>query len=606
MAPIRRLTLAALLTLLVLVTLPGAWLTDLATTVHSTPGAVTVPTGAMPWLHVAHPAGRRAFIADPQGRQILLRGVVTGALVDYWSGTDPADQRPPPHYPIDPGAYGGTCPDNSATVTQPSLCRHDLVQMHALGFDVLRLALSWSLLEPRPGVYDQTYLDRIAQVVGWASDEGIYVILDMHENAWSRYLGRPVPPPWPGGTPTALNTLSGAPDWATFTDFWPSQVYLGQRELNPAAFAAFTSFWVNRHVAGAVGKAPGAGLQDHYIGALAALARRFRDSSTVAGYGLFNEPWPGFAPSPIFEDVFLFPFYRRVIDALTGAGDGLPCPASMPALAACGYPDLGIHDRAHLFFVEPNHLREQTDFATSLPLPFSSSPNLVYSIHTYTHQFTLDALLGLGRGAYPPGGTGLSFASAEVEARVMRAALFVSEFGGDPGLDQLLATQLREQEVHLIGSTVWPWKENCTLTATWGLYEGVYDSQHDQRCAYDRPGSAKDDGPKPASGCLRPARERLLARAWPRALDARSTGVEYAYDPTSGGFQMHATAPAGASETLVFVPGGARGQAAVSGSATLVTTDVAADGSRLLHVQPTGGSYGVELAAAQPVLTACS
>jgi hypothetical protein len=595
--------------LVAVLALPGAWLTDFSTAVQPRPGATYGPAGALPWLHVAHPAGQRAFIADPEGRQVILRGAVTGALVDYWSGTDPADPRPAAHYPIDPTAFDGTCPGNSATIVQPPLCRADLAEMHALGFDVLRLALSWSLLEPRPGVYDKVYLDRVAQVVGWASQEGVYVILDMHENAWSRYLGRPVPPPWPGGSPTALNTLSGAPDWATLTDFWPSQVYLGQRELNPAVFAAFTSFWLNRRVPGPMGAAPGGGLQDHYIGALAALAKRFRDNSAVVGYGLFNEPWPGFAPSPLFEDLLLFPFYRRVIDALAGAQDGLPCPASTPAVAACGYPDLGIHDRGHLFFFEPNHLREQTDFTTSVPLPFSSSPNLVYSIHTYTHQFTLDALLGLGwNSGYPPGGFGLSFASAEGEARAMRAALFVSEFGGDPGQDTLLAGQLRQQEVHVVGSTVWPWKENCTLTATWGVYAGVYDGLPDQRCAYDRPRGEPDAGPKAASGCLRPDRERLLARVWPLALSP-SSGVSFMYDPWTGAFHLQATTSVRdhrpSPETLVFVPPEVRGEATVSGGATLAATDLAADGSRLLHVQPQGGTYGVVVAPASLALAAC-
>jgi len=449
-------------------------------------------------------------------------------------------------------------------------------------------------------------------LVGWARAEGIYVILDMHENAYSRTLARPVPPPLPGGSPTALNQLSGAPGWAVLAGPAPSEVYLGQRELNPAVFAAFTSFWLDAGVPGPPGEAPASGLQDHYLGALAALARRFRDDSTVAGYGVFNEPWPGFLPPPAFEDLFLYPFYRRAADALTGAGDGLPCPAGAPALPACGYPDLGVHDRAHLLFVEPDHLREQTDVATSLPAPFTSDPNLVYAVHAYTHVFTLDALLGQDprRAGYPPGGADLSYAGAEVEAAALRAALFVDEFGGEPRWDPLLlAGQLREQERHLVGSTFWTWKENCALTTTWGIFDGVFGGGSDQRCAYDRPGAeaaaaAAAAAGRPQNGCLRRERERLLARPWPRAVAAGSHPV-YAYDDTTGRFRLNATARSGSPETLLFVPPEVRGPVAVSGAAAVTATGADPAGGRLVHVKPAGGAYRVELRPAPLALTGC-
>jgi len=609
----RRLTTVAWIVVvagLFALTLPGGWLTDFSTVLRprqeSRPSAIA---GGLPWLHVEHPAREPAFIADAMGRSVILRGVASGGLMDYWSGSDPATLRPAPFFPSDPAAYDNRCPPNSADVWQPPLCRNDLSEMRALGFDVVRLALSWSLLEPQPGKYDQRYLDRIAQVVGWADQEGMYVILDMHENAYTRYLARPSPPPLPGGTPTSLNQLSGAPPWAVITDFWPSEVFFGQRELNPAVFAAFNSFWLNRQVAGPAGQAPGNGLQDHYMGALAALVRRFKDSSTVAGYGIFNEPWPGFVPPPLFEDLFLFPFYRRVLDALTGAGDGLPCPSSAPPVPACGYRDLGIGDRAHLFFVEPNHLREQTDFPTSLPLPFSSAANLVYAIHAYTHVFTLDALAGQDprRASYPPGGFELSYVSGQLEARALRAALFVDELGNQPADDAiLLANQLTSQERHRVGAILWVWKQNCAVVPTWGVYDGFYDGHRDQRCAYDRPPAARDPSTEPQNGCLRLDRERLLARVWPRAMAGTSSNVTYSYEPGTGLFNLVASAPAGAPETLLFVPRQVRGTVGVTGAAIVSGTDRGRDGSRLVHVQPEGGFYQVVVLPAALDLTPCA
>ncbi len=585
--------LATLLLLLAgAATYPGADLAAFAARAsRSGQPAGPAPPGSLPWLHVEPPASGRPFIADPEGRQVILRGSVVAGLVDWWSGRNPADLAPAPLYPIDRAAYENGCPANSDLIRVPPVCRNDFEEMRRLGFDVVRLGLSWSLLEPQPGRYDQRYIDRVAQVVGWARDNGIYVILDMHQDAYSRYLPRPDPPPLPYGLPPALHDHDGAPAWAVYTDGLPSERFIGQREMNPAVGDMTTSFWLNR-----------GGLQDHYIGAVAALARRFRDDSAVAGYNLLNEPWPGFFDSPYFDDLFLMPFYRRAIDAITGVRDGLPCPASAPALAACGYPDLGIHDRRHLVFVEANHLRGQTDFDLHLPLALSSYPNIVYAIHTYTHKFTFDAIFNLNPSAYPPGGYELSYDSAEAAARSLDAALFVTEYGNEPSLDgKLLVHQLAEQEQHLVGSTYWPWKENCDSGITWGLYEGVFGPQPDQRCADQRGGSAAASAPQ--NGCLRASKERLLARVWPRAV--AGTLRSYRYDPDTGVFAMDASAPKGSPDSVVYLPPEVTGAVESGGAAQVRSVQDLAGGGRLAMVQPLGGAYSVRVTPAPLRLAAC-
>ncbi|HLQ61030.1 MAG TPA: cellulase family glycosylhydrolase, partial [Candidatus Acidoferrales bacterium] len=179
----RRAAAGLLVAVLALLSYPGADLAALHARLRRSPAALDSGGAPLPWLHVEHPPRGTAFIADPEGRRVILRGVVAGGLMDFWSGSDSGDESPPPLFPIDPAAYEqGRCPANFATVRVPPLCRNDLAEMSQLGFNVLRLALSWSLLEPQPGAYDRTYLDRVAQVVGWARAEGVYVMLDMHEN----------------------------------------------------------------------------------------------------------------------------------------------------------------------------------------------------------------------------------------------------------------------------------------------------------------------------------------------------------------------------------------------------------------------------------------
>jgi hypothetical protein len=450
------------------------------------------------WLHVQQsPEG--AFIADAQGRRVILHGAVAAGLVDYWWGSDPAATDPPPRWPIDPTAYeDGRCPANDDSIWIPPLCRIDLAQMHALGFNVVRLALSWSLLEPERGRISQSYLDRIAQVVGWAREQGIYVILDLHQNAYSRYVGRASAPQL-GGSPPGLNDYDGAPAWATITDGLPSVKYAGQRELNPAAVEAVNNFWWNRD-----------GIQEEYIRALGALALRFRGDSSVAGFSPYNEPWIGWSAPPAADDLQVQPFYRRVIDALTGTADALPCPATVP-VAVCGHSDLGVDDHRHLFFLEVGLSREIADFPVHLPLPVSAYPNVALALHAYTHIYTPDALAGIpaGRSTWPP--YDQSYAWAEREARATGAALFVSEYGNDPRDDaRLLAAQVAEQQRHRLGSVFWVWKQNCGLGDTWGIFSGIHGDSGDQRCAYDRGGSVTAG---PANGCVRVARARLLAPA---------------------------------------------------------------------------------------------
>ncbi len=574
---IQRTLLALLIVLVAALTFPGAVATSMMVALTPAPAAARPPAGALPWLHVEHPKGGLPYIADDLGRAVMLHGAIAQGLIDFYSSADPSVTEPKPFYPIDPAAYDGGCPSNSATMPTPPLCESDIVQMAAFGFNSLRLPLSWSLLEPERGHFNQTYLDRIAQVVGWARNAGLYVILDMHQNAYSRFVGRVTPVPLPGGAEVQLRYNTGAPAWATITDGLPSENYGNQRELNPAVLEANSNFWYDRD-----------GIQDDYIAAVAFLATRFKDDSTVVGYSVFNEPLPGWNLPPGFEDLLLFPFYRRVVDAITGVRDGLPCWTGFYMPSFCGYRDLGIHDLHHLFFVEAGLLREVTDFPTHLSMPVSSYPNLVLSLHAYTHQYTFDHFLGqpADKATYPWGGYDQSYALGEHEARAMRAALFISEFGFDPKWDSLvIASQLLEMETHRVGFAFWTWKENGS-GGTWGMF--------------DPPASSSE---MTSSGCLRSERERLLARVYPQA--SSDPALKYHYDSASGAFSLTGDGRGGDPPTLVYIPAEVKGAVAVSGAAATLT-DADPSGSRRLSVSPSGGTFTIEVASATLALVGCA
>ncbi len=147
------------------------------------------------------------------------------------------------------------------------------------GFNCIRLGVIWDGVEPEPGKYDETYLDKLEQQVNWATENNLYVLLDMHQDLYGVSFGE--------GT-SALG--DGAPDWATLTDGQPHVkgfVWSDSYFLSPAVQRAFDNFWANKPAA------DGIGIQDHYSKMWQHVAKRFAGNKSVIGYDLMNEPFNG-------------------------------------------------------------------------------------------------------------------------------------------------------------------------------------------------------------------------------------------------------------------------------------------------------------------------
>jgi len=147
------------------------------------------------------------------------------------------------------------------------------------GFNVIRLGVIWDGVEPEPGVYDEKYLDEIEKRVSWAADNGLYVMLDMHQDLYGVSLSENDP-----------NSGDGAPVWATITENQPhfkGEIWSDSYFISPAVQKAFDNLWANA-------PAPdGIGLQDHYAGMWRHIAERFSGNKAVIGYDLMNEPFNG-------------------------------------------------------------------------------------------------------------------------------------------------------------------------------------------------------------------------------------------------------------------------------------------------------------------------
>jgi hypothetical protein len=325
--------------------------------------------------HVAESRGSY-YIADQKGRQLLLRGINSNALVQY------------------PDYFQQTVP----------LRRADVAEMAALGFNFLRLPINWSLLEPAPGSYSRDYLRRIDRIVGWAESEGMWVLVDFHQDRYNRNLR-------PG------DEADGAPDWATVTDGQPCEESFF---TSPCSIAAYDNFWSNDVVEGKP-------LQTHYLAAMKAVSRRLRDHPRLLGLELMNEPTFGSTGSPQFEREQLWPFYNRMIDGLRRAGE------------------------TRMIWFEPNIARDVIDFDPGQPEPFSDDGNLVYAPHIYTGVFNSGG----------PDQLRASYAAAAREAAAYEAPWVDGEWGGgaDPAGEERLLANLDLQNEYVAGSGFWMWKQ---------------------------------------------------------------------------------------------------------------------------------------------------
>jgi endoglycosylceramidase len=163
------------------------------------------------------------------------------------------------------------------------------------GFNAMRLGIIWDGLEPEPGKYNEEYLSKIDEMIRWAEENNLWVILDMHQDLYS------------------VKYSDGAPEWATIDegkphitgDIW-SDAYL----VSPAVQTAFDNFWKNTPATDSIG------IQDHYILLWKHIASRYADNHTIIGFDIMNEPFMGSPANDVMPA--LLEAYARVVAETTG------------------------------------------------------------------------------------------------------------------------------------------------------------------------------------------------------------------------------------------------------------------------------------------------
>ena len=174
------------------------------------------------------------------------------------------------------------------------------------GINCIRYGINWDGLEPEPGQYNENYLQEIDRRVRWAEENGIYLILDMHQDLFGRKFG------------------NGAPEWATLDESLPhatGEVWSDSYLISPAVQKSFDNFWANSPAK------DGTGIQDHYINVWGMLAERYADCKSVIGFDVMNEPFMGTQAQAVFQQ-----FMEGYIQYLHKHGQTQVSPEAMTAV----------------------------------------------------------------------------------------------------------------------------------------------------------------------------------------------------------------------------------------------------------------------------------
>lgn len=200
------------------------------------------------------------YFRDAAGRAVILRGVNLAG-----------NSKVPPFVPL-------TDLDRAER----------LDQLAEWGVSVLRLVVSWEAYEPALGAYDDAYLAAMVKIAEAAWERGIYTIVDIHQDGYSRYQlsgcgdGFPewsIAPGIPRRTPD--NSARTCANWGA------------KLLLDSDMKASFAAFFADRH-----------GARQRYLLMLGRVAAAFSAVPGVIGYDPLNEPWADEVSelAPLYED----------------------------------------------------------------------------------------------------------------------------------------------------------------------------------------------------------------------------------------------------------------------------------------------------------------
>jgi hypothetical protein len=246
---------------------------------------------------------RGSWFSDDNGRYLLFRGVNFGSR-----------SKLPPYLPI--------APLESKSISQVDLkkeienVKKELDLMKHLGFNIVRLLISWKALEPRPNPdpnallpEGRVYLSKVKEIVDELYARQIHVILDFHQDiAHEAYGG------------------DGFPDWALAVDEkHPRRENANLKDkrwqikyvTDKSVKQTLRSFWRNdlTNIEFGINNLPVRTQLENTIGLTAQYFQELNNGNghpAIIGIEPFNEPHPVGMPKEQFEEKMLMEYYTNV------------------------------------------------------------------------------------------------------------------------------------------------------------------------------------------------------------------------------------------------------------------------------------------------------
>jgi endoglycosylceramidase len=268
------------------------------------------------------------------------------------------------------------------------------------GWNAVRLLVMWEGVAPERGVVDESYLARVRALAEAAGSRGLHVVVDLHQDLFSRVHGG-----------------DGAPDWAVAARGKPAngRSWFADYALSPAVWRSFAAFWRDDD-----------GIRSEFLACLRAVMTTMRDVPMVVGYDPFNEPMTEITGLVAFERGPLADLYRaciRLRDEL---------------------------DPGRLLFLEPTPLAA---FGLPTALPTLEGENLVYAPHIYDAPAIVASRYMPKLSSFP-----FTLRALLKESEWREEPLFVGEFGVLNGVDgdaRMMEHQCRMLDRHFVSWTVW-------------------------------------------------------------------------------------------------------------------------------------------------------
>ncbi len=228
---------------------------------------------------------------DESGRTVLFRGINIAAKIPL---TDPS------LISITKGRASAITFVNTP-FPQEEAATH-FSRLKYLGFNLLRWVVPWEAICPEePLKYDHYYLEYLDNIITTAKEYGFYVLVDFHQDVWSRFTGGSGAPLWTlekiglnsSNFDDTLASIShknkarfplGHLFWATNANRYAVKtmftLFFGGKTFTP-------EFYVD-------GKNVQDFLQDNYIDAISVCAEKLKRHHHVIGFDIMNEPYLGY------------------------------------------------------------------------------------------------------------------------------------------------------------------------------------------------------------------------------------------------------------------------------------------------------------------------